>query len=198
MHYQSEKDILSKLRDGSSEAFEEMFFRYGGKLYNFVMKISSGNTYLSEEIVQNTFIKIWESHTAVDPNKSFISYLCTIAKNMLVNEYEHQTVQYIYRNYVLNHYSEAGSSNYTEREINRNLLEEYIEVLITKMPPGRRQVFIMSWKKMMSNKEISRELQISESTVQTQLSKAIAFMRKHLAGYYDHIPFLILMSFFVN
>ena len=31
------------------------------------------------------------------PDKNFISYLCTIAKNMLLNEYEHQTIQFIYR-----------------------------------------------------------------------------------------------------
>lgn len=191
-----EKKLLLQLQNGSSEAFEELFHKYGGKLYNFIFKLSSGDSYMAEEIVQRTFVKIWETHTAVNPDKSFISYLCTIAKNMLMNEYEHQTVEYIYREYMLKHY--ANADNATEKEVNKNLLEEYINALIEKLPPGRKQVFIMSRKEMLSNKEIAKQLQISESTVQTQLSKAVSFMKEHLAKYYSCILSLILICFFVN
>jgi len=196
MNHPSERNLLLKLQGGSSEAFEKLFHQYGGKLYNFVLKISSGNTYLSEEIVQRTFVKIWETHTYINPDKSFISYLCTISKNMLMNEYEHQTVEYIYRDYVLKYYSATDEA--TEKEVNKNLLQEYIDSLIEKLPPGRKQVFILSKKKMWSNKEIAEHLQISESTVQNQLSKAIIFMKENLSKYYDQILSLIFMSIFVN
>lgn len=195
MNHYFEKDLLLKLRDGSSEAFEELFHKYGGKLYNFILKLSSGNTYLAEEMVQRTFIKVWETHSSLNPEKSFISYLCTIAKNMLMNEYEHQTVEFIYREYVLAHLSANDYS--TEKEVNRNMLEEYIDKLTEKLPPARRQIFIMSRKEMLSNKEIAKKLQITESTIQTQLSKALAFMKDQLSKYYDHILF-ILFCVFVN
>lgn len=60
MYNQFEKDILLELQKGSHKAFEEMFHRYGGKLYNFVLKLASGDTYIAEEIVQSTFVKVWE------------------------------------------------------------------------------------------------------------------------------------------
>lgn len=196
MSYPSERNILLRLREGSSEAFEDLFHQYGGRLYNFLLKLSSGDTYLAEEIVQRTFVKIWETHTSVNPDKSFISYLCTIAKNMLMNEYEHQTVEYVYRDYVLKYHS--NTDNTTEKEVNKNLLEEYVDSLIEKLPPARKQVFILSRKEMLSNKEIAKQLQISESTVQTQLSKAVTFMKEHLAKYYNYILSLMLISVFVN
>lgn len=196
MDYQPERNSLVKLREGSSVAFEELFHQYGGKLYNFILKLSSGNTYLADELVQRTFVKVWETRTSVNPNKSFISYLCTIAKNMLLNEYEHQAVEYIYRDYILKSYSNTDNS--TEKEVNRNLLEEYIDSLIEKLPPARKQVFMLSRKKMLSNKEIAEQMQISESTVQTQLSKAVSFMKEHLSKYYDRILSLILIYIFVN
>ena len=84
MNLDTEKDTLLNLKKGSSDDFEKLFNMYGAKLYHFVLKLSSGNKYLAEEMVQRTFIKIWETHTSVNPDKSFISYLCTIAKNMLV------------------------------------------------------------------------------------------------------------------
>lgn len=194
---QLERDTLLKLRKGSSKAFEDLFHQYSGRLYNFILKFSFGNTYLAEEIVQRTFIKIWETHTSVNPDKSFISYLCTIAKNMLVNEYEHQTVEYVYKSYILNHNSSYDNS--TEKEVNKNFLEEYIDNLIEKLPPARKQVFILSRKKMLSNKEIAEQLQISESTVETQLSKAISFMKERITKHYNHkLSFILIMYLFVN
>lgn len=191
MKHDAEKDILLKLQNGSSEAFEELFHMYGGKLYNFILKLSSGDTYLAEEMVQRTFIKIWETHSAINPDKSFISYLCTIGKNMLVNEYEHQSVEYIYREYILKLYSHG--ENDTEKEVNKNLLEELVDSLIEKLPPARKRIFVLSRKEMLSNKEIAEKLQISISTVQTQLMKAVSFMKEHLAKYYDHILLIILV-----
>jgi RNA polymerase sigma-70 factor (ECF subfamily) len=190
---ETEKDTLLKLRDGSSEAFEKLFHTYGGKLYNFILKLSSGDTYLAEEMVQNTFVKVWEARTSLNPDKSFLSYLCTIAKNKLVNEYEHRTVAYIHREYILTFHSAIDNS--TEKETDRNLLEEFIDQLIEKLPPARKQIFILSRKEMLSNKEIAQQLRISESTVQTQLSKAISFMKEHLTKYYDHIIILLLYVF---
>ncbi|MDR0507310.1 MAG: RNA polymerase sigma-70 factor [Dysgonamonadaceae bacterium] len=193
---ETERDILSRLREGSPEAFEKLFHKYAEKLYNFVLKLSSGDTYRAEEIVQNTFVRVWEMHACLNPDKSFISYLCTIARNKLIDEYEHRTIEYIYREYILKYCS--VSDNTTEKETDRNLLEEYIDCLIDKLPPGRKQVFILSRKEMLSNKEIAERLRISESTVQTQLSKAVSFMREHLSKYYECMVFIWLIHIFVN
>lgn len=193
----NEKHDVELLRQGSSVAFERLFHQYGGKLYNFLLKISAGDKYLAEEIVQRTFIKIWNTHSQVNPNKSFISYLCTIAKNMLMNEYEHQTVEYLYREYVFKYLSLSNQVT-PDKELGRNLLEEYIDQLTEKLPPARRQIFIMSRKQMMSNKEIAEKLNITESTIQTQLSKALAFMKEQLQDYYKEILLLVLFTNLVN
>lgn len=191
------KNDLELLQQGSPEAFERLFHQYGGKLYNFVLKLSAGNTYLAEEITQRAFIKIWDTHMQVNPDKSFISYLCTISKNMLMNEYEHQTVEYLYKEYALKYLS--TSDNLTpENELSRNLLEEYIDLLTEKLPPARKQIFIMSRKEMLSNKEIAQKLNITESTIQTQLSKALSFMKEQLARYYKEILLFLLFQELVN
>lgn len=191
------KSDLELLQQGSPKAFERLFHEYGGKLYNFIFKLSSGNSYLTEEIVQRTFIKIWDTHTLVNPSKSFISYLCTIAKNMLMNEYEHEMVKYVYQEYALKYLSNTESIT-PDKELNKNLLEEYIDSLIEKLPPARKKIFVMSRKEMLSNKEIAKKLNITESTIQTQLSKALVFMKEHLSGYYKEIMLVILLMQIVN
>lgn len=71
----AEIKILIELKEGSFQAFERLYVMYSGKLYNFVMRISSGNQYMAEEVVQSTFIRIWEVREKVDPESSFISFL---------------------------------------------------------------------------------------------------------------------------
>jgi len=156
------------------------------------MRVSKGDRYISEEIVQRTFIKIWDTKEQINPEKSFISYLCTIAKNMLLNEYEHQAVQYIYQDYVKLKMKEVD--NTTEEEIDKNLLEEYIDKLTDNLPPKRKEIFILSRKKGLSNKKISEQLHISESTIETQLSKAIAFMKSQLQKHYEYILIILITS----
>ncbi len=185
----SEKEELELLKKGSSPSFECIYHRYSGKLYNFLMKVSKGDAYIAEELVQRTFIKVWETREYINPDKSFISYLCTIAKNMLLNEYEHQTVQYIYNEYVKVNTADVDIS--TEKEVDKNLLEEYIDKLADNLPPKRREIFILSRKEGLSNKKIAERLHITESTIETQLSKALAFMKSQMQKHYELILIII-------
>ncbi len=187
----SEYDDLVSLRNASMPAFENLYRRYSGKLYNFILKLSGGDRYVAEELVQRTFIKVWETRERIQPDQSFISYLCTISRNMLLNEYEHQTVKFIYEEYIKRNLLQEDSS--TENQVDKNLLEQYIDRLTEQLPPRRKEIFILSRKWGLSNKEIAQQLQITESTIETQLSKALAFMKNQLRENYDFI-FLLLIT----
>ncbi len=187
----TEYDDLVSLRNASMPAFENLYRRYSGKLYNFILKLSGGDRYVAEELVQRTFIKVWETRERIQPDQSFISYLCTISRNMLLNEYEHQTVKFIYEEYIKLNLLQEDSS--TEKQVDKNLLEQYIDRLTEQLPPRRKEIFILSRKWGLSNKEIAQQLQITESTIETQLSKALAFMKNQLRENYDFI-FLLLFT----
>ncbi len=185
----TEKEELEQLRNASMQSFENLYFRYSVKLYNFVLKLSKGNSYMAEELVQRTFIKVWENRDQINSDKTFISYLCTIAKNMLVNEYEHQTIQFIYSEFV--RVQMVDIENSTELDVDKILLDEYIEKLTDELPPKRREIFILSRRKGLTNKQISELLNISESTIETQLSKALSFMKTKLNMHYESVFVLI-------
>jgi len=188
----AEKEELELLRNASKKSFDILYHRYSGKLYNFVMKVSKGDSYIAEELVQRTFIKVWETRDYINPEKSFISYLCTIAKNMLLNEYEHQTIQFIYEQYVK--VKESDNDNSTENEVDKKLLEDYIDKLADELPPKRKEIFILSRKEGLSNKMIAKQLNISESTIETQLSKALEFMKSQIHNHYDYMLVLLFIS----
>lgn len=191
----AEKLLLIKLKEGSFQAFEKLYTMYSGKLYNFIMRLSSGNQYMAEEVVQSTFIRIWEVREKVDSDASFISFLCTIAKNLLMNMYQRQTVEYVYNEYLLK--SGVDRDSQTEDAIDLRFLNDYIDSLAEELPAQRKKIFILSKRQNYTNKEIAEMIGISESTVATQLSLAVKFMREQLMKHYDKV-IALLFAFFVN
>ena len=191
----AEKLLLIKLKEGSFQAFEKLYTMYSGKLYNFIMRLSSGDQYMAEEVVQSTFIRIWEVREKVDIDASFISFLCTIAKNLLMNMYQRQTVEYVYNEYLLK--SGVDRDSQTEDDIDLRFLNDYIDSLAEELPAQRKKIFILSKRQNYTNKEIAGMMVISESTVATQLSLAVKFMREQLMKHYDKV-IALLLAFFVN
>ena len=110
---------------------------------------------------------------------------------MLLNEYKHQTIRFIYTEYIKG--IATDNYNFTEKEVDKNLLEEYIDKLIDKLPPKRREVFILSRKEGLSNKKIAERLQITESTIETQLLKASTFMKNQMQKHYELLLLILFM-----
>ena len=189
----NEKRLLTELKNGSFQAFERLYNMYSGKLYNFIMRISSGNQYMAEEVVQSAFIRVWEVRERVEPESSFISFLCTIAKNLLMNMYQRQTVEYVYNEYLKN--TGVDRDSQTEESIDLRFLNEYIDSLAEELPAQRKKIFILSKRQNYTNKEIAEMMGISESTVATQLSLAVKFMREQLMNHYDKIVALLFAFF---
>lgn len=186
-----EKQELIALKNGSRQAFEAIYKRYAGKLYNFMMTLSHGDRYMAEEIVQSVFIKLWEVHRELDPEKSILAFLSVIAKNMLMNKYQRQTMEYLYQEFVLR--EEPACDTLVEKELDAKWLEQFIDELIEQLPPSRKKIFILSRKNDLSTKQIAEIMQISVSTVETQLWLAVKFIRKHFEKNYHRLFLLGLI-----
>ena len=174
---------LKALIEGSQSAFARLYNQYSGKLHHFISRISNGDTWLTEELVQRTFIKVWENREQINPNKSFLAYMCTIAKNMLLNELEHRMIEFVYQEYLKQ--KEYGVEYSADKDTELKILEEIINDLTNQLPPARKQIFILSVRMEYSIKEIAEKLNLAETTVQTQRSKALSFMQKQLAKHYQ-------------
>jgi RNA polymerase sigma-70 factor (ECF subfamily) len=154
------------------------------------MTLSHGDRYTAEEIVQSVFVKLWEVRAQIQPEKSMLSYLSVIAKNMLLNRYQRQTIEFVYQEYILQEQSPFDTA--TEKELDRKWLEDFIDELIDQLPPSRKRIFILSRKEDLSTKQIAEIMHISVSTVETQLSLATRFMRRQLEKNYDKLFLLCL------
>lgn len=172
----TEADLILSLKDGDMKAFSDLFDRYGKRLYYFSMGYlkSSAN---AEEIVQEVFLKIWNNREELSIQKSFESYLFTIAKNGILNTIRKSKSEQAYINYAKLH---PGKNILLDEELDFNELEKAYRQTIEKLSPRRKEIYLLSREQSLSNAEIAEKLNISIKTVENQMTSAISEIRKNL------------------
>ena len=171
-----EKELIIRLKQGSKEAFTTLYKHYWKQVYDFsCLYLTSVSA--AEEVVQEVFIKVWESREFLREDDNFKGLLFIITRNMIFNQHRKKLNEDFYRVTVL---AAMEQSYDIDDEIETNNLREYIDLLIEELPPRRREIFNLSRKENKSYKEIALLLNISENTVENQIHEALKFLKKNI------------------
>lgn len=186
----TDTEILDGLRKGSPIAFEEVFNRYHAKVYHFVLSCLFDKS-LAQDLTQSVFLSVWEHRAGIDPSRNFNAYLYTIAQNYVYRHTERMLLSVRYREHLMQHANPVATEE-IEEELDYRLLEKYIWELIDQLPPARKEIFTLSRKNGLTNKEIALRLSISEKTVEAQITRSIHFLKKHVK---PHVALMGLLIF---
>jgi len=190
-----DRDIIKKLKSGDKKAFQRIFNAYSERLFNFTFSYLK-DSYESEEIVQEIFLRLWENRTEVDEEKSFQSFLYRMAVNKVYNNLKHKVVCRKYENY-LNSLDQSYSVSPEEHLYRKDLVEKLRE-LLSMLPEQKRKIFEMSKLEGLSNAEISKQLDLSIRTVENQIYRATKFLKDNLKDEYLFILVSCFGSFLFN
>src|SRR5690606_38163897 len=135
----------------------------------------------AEEIVQEVFVKIWEMRGELDPERSFSSLIFTICKRKIYNRARKQVYEKAYREYL--EYFFSPSAPVTEQAVYFNDVKAFFEESLSKMPEKRREIFIMSRRDGLSNKEIAQQLNTTISNVENHINKALRTLRREMTNH---------------
>lgn len=183
-------EVLLRLKQGDESAFETVYRKYNSWVFNFIHSLLYDKS-LAEDLTQNVFLKIWEKRATIDPELGFDSYLFAIARNLVYKETENRLQAEQLTSSLLGKPFEFDSL--TEENIDAESLRGYIDNLIEQLPPSRRQIFQLSRRQYLSNKEIASRLSISEKTVETQLYRALGFLKRKLSEDNKLTIFILLL-----
>lgn len=177
-----ERTYLERLRKGSYKDFTKLYELYVSRLYAFALGLTHSDV-LAKDIVQETFVKVWIRREQIDPDMSFRSFLFTMAKNQLLNEFRRQANGPLFlEDIVFNESGEEGET-YIERKLSFEEFNHRLELAKQKLSPRQRELFELNKEQGLSIGEIAAKTSVTEQSIRNQISQALHVLRKELGGY---------------
>lgn len=186
--------LFEQIAAGNELAFRKIFHGLNAKLYPFVLKLTCSES-ATEDIVQETFLRLWLHRSEVGKMDHPVSWLYTVASNLSLSwlrahAAEIRRLQQMKIPYSTIH--EPAIEHLSVKEI-QSLIAKAVELL----PPKRQQIYRLSREQGLNHKEIAKRLQLSPNTIKNQLVSALKFIKDYLRRASDvAIPLLVLLFFY--
>lgn len=176
----SEREIITKVRSGDVKIFESLFREYYYSLSRFTANITKSSS-AAEDLVQDIFLKIWQNRREWNPQGTIKTYLYRASKNQAFNYLKHLK---IVNNWVeISKDSLINSSVNPEEEIIKREILTSVGDAVNKLPEKCKMIFLLHRHEGLSYREISEVLNISISTVETQMGRALKKIREFIFPY---------------
>ncbi len=159
-------------------AFDAIYNKYCYKLREFIFLFLKQKED-TEEIVQEVFIKIWESRGKINIYASFESFLFTIAYNTTMSLLRKRMSETKSREY-LKSLQQVSSAEQIIDEIQYKELKQKVESLLKHLTPRQEEIYRLSREEGLTHEEIARKLNISENTVNNHLVRIMKFLKSHI------------------
>lgn len=185
---------LHSIKSGDEQAFEQLFRTQYPALCGYARKYID-DTDQAEEVVQDMFFNFWQKRENMEINISIEAYLFRSVRNACLNYLKHLKVREEHR------LATNQELRYKQQEVHDSVvaleLQEKIDNVIEQLPTERKRIFKMSRYEELKYKEIAEKLDISIKTVEVQMSKALKYLRLHLAEYLS-VVLILMVDLLIN
>ncbi|WP_426327609.1 RNA polymerase sigma factor [Pedobacter sp. R-06] len=181
-----ERDLMLKIAVGDQQAFRLIFDAYKNKVFSYA------NRYLkskerAEEVVQETFLKIWLKRENLNTIENFGGYIRRIAVNLTLDLLRAIAAENKTSDLQKVEWSEQDTG--TEDAIMRKDAQSYVDQLLAKLPKQQGLVYRMCHIEGMKQKEVAEILHIAPATVKVHLREALKTLRT-MVGENNTIPLI--------
>lgn len=171
--------------------FEVIFHKYHRRLFLYSMKFVD-NENDAMDIVQNTFVSVWEKKK-FEKNEEFIkAYLFNSIRNSCLNYLKHKNVVKKFENYLTLELKSLEINNYSNGEKSLIEREDIAEIndSINSLNDIYKEVILLSRFEGLKNSQIAEKLNLPVRTVETRIYRAISLLKEKLSSK----TFIILFS----
>jgi len=193
--YSEEESLILQLKNGDGRAFEKIYRLYANRLYGNLLKLIKSET-ICQEILQDVFLKVWDSRKKIDTEKSFRSFLFKIGENKVFDYYRKaardKRKQAEFISNALAACDSADDAIFAEEK--SAILQKAIDAL----PAQRQQVFRLCKLEGKSYKEVSEQLGISVSTISDHIVKATKSIRDYFENNEQALMSLVMFTFLAS
>jgi len=181
----TDEELIAKFQNGDEGAFEELVHRYAGRLLNFVYRFVYDKKE-AEDIVQDTFLRVYMNRHAYREIAKFSTWIYTIAANLaktFLRKKKYRKVMFL---------SQMGPDENKDFEIkdeeeiriiekDMRVDEETIQRALLKLPEHFKTILILRDIQELSYEEISNILEIPIGTVKSRINRARLRLQKEIS-----------------
>lgn len=172
----SDRELFVLLKETDQQAYTEIYERYHSLLYSYAYKRLK-NQLEAQDVVQDVLITLWDKREDLTLKQSLASYLYAMVRNKSLDLFARKKVEDKYLLSLQHFMDSAAPADYLIREKD---MDAFINKEIDALPPRMREIFKLSRKERLTNKEIAALLEISPHTVDTQIKRALKVLRLKL------------------
>ena len=175
----SDEELMKLLSKGNQKAFDEIYLRYSDVLFGYFMKMLARDKEKCEDMVHDLFAKIIRKPDYFNVNRSFRTWVFSVACNMCKNEYKRMSV----RKHVSNDFEPTKSlqaESDTLKKVHESTFSESFYKALNALDEKHKNVFALRHFEGLSMKEIAETLEINEGTVKSRLFYATKTLAKEL------------------
>lgn len=176
----SEEQLIVLLQERNENGFHYLYDHYSGALYGVILRIVQSKDY-TEEIIQDVFVKIWNSIHQYDSSKGrFYTWMINIARNTAIDYLKSKSFQNELKNQSLPDFvynsAELSTTNNSSDFIGFNNVLESLET-------DKKELIDLAYYQGYTQNEISEKLKIPLGTVKTKMRNALMKLKDLLKDY---------------
>lgn len=162
---ENESSLIKQVIEGSEQAFNKVYKQYAPRLYGFCYQWTKSRED-AEEIVQETFIKLWATRNNISNRNSLKPLLFTIAHRQIIDLFRQRVRSVTFEDYLIVKDSLQDMSDTLEYEQYMEIVEHSLQFL----PQNQQRIFRMSKLESVPYEEIAKRLNLSVKTIKNESS----------------------------
>lgn len=188
----NEKVLLKQIAEGDEASFGELYRYYYPRLLPFICK-NTGSDAQAEEIIQETFIRIWLNREKLPEIEHFAAWLFKVASREFLSALRKRLS---YEEKIGALQAEATPVSPLE-QLHVREIRELVKAAVQQLPDQRRRIYQLSREEGLKVNEIAERLSLSPQTVKNVLTTSLKQIRDHLAasGHRYVLIYLLLKVF---
>lgn len=176
-----DQEAMRTLCAGDQHALAELMDRHWVPLVRYAYRLS-GDKDAAEDFVQEAFVRLWNRRRLWEPSGPVRAYFYRIVRNLALQDQQKEGVRRRWRE--AEERKERASASPAD-QTDAALLREALNDALSKLPPRRREAFILVRFHDLSYNEVAEVMGISTQTVANQMSAALTDLRRIVAEFRD-------------
>ncbi len=168
----SDQELIRHAVEGDSMAFEHLFNRYRDAVYQIYMQRTGGNADDADDLLQETFIKVYLNLTRYSPEYTFGQWIYTISRNTFVDYLRKRHDTLSLDGLPAGHVPVSPSSPNPEESFINQQQRTQLDTHLEMMTPRYRELIELRFFRQYSYEEIARKLGLPLGTVKVQIHRA--------------------------